>query len=97
MATRTFGELKKEAEASGGFSNHPAGTFTMMVAEATVKRGSSQQAQIQVKLQTVDQGPEYGKTLLNTMSPEKNNGEANAMFFQQMGAFGYNDPEPLWA
>lgn len=97
MAQRTFGQIREEAKKAPGYGNHPAGTFTMEISEATVRRGSNQQPQIQARYKTIDQGPDLGKSLLNNMSPEKNDGDPNPMFFQQMAAFGFPDEHALWA
>lgn len=97
MATTTFGDLRREAEKDGGFSPHPKGIFTMQITSADVKRGSQGQPQVLARFQTIDPGEYNGRSLLNNMSPKKNDGNANPVFFRQMAALGFGDDNALWS
>jgi len=97
MAQTTFGQLQEEAAKLPGYAPHPEGIFTMKVSNTEVKRGSNGQSQILARMETVDPGPDQGKTLLNNMSPRKNDGDPNPVFFRMLGALGFGPDNPALA
>ncbi len=97
MAQMNWDEMRKEAEKSGGFAPHPIGVFRFKVIEASLRKGTKGNGQILARLENQDAGPNNGKTVLNNMSPLKNDGTPNGMFFQQLGALGFAADDPLFA
>jgi hypothetical protein len=89
--------MREEAEKTGGFAPHPIGKFRFKVIEASLKKGSTGNSQILARLENQDPGPLNGKTVLNNMSPLKNDGTVNGVFFQQLGALGFANDHPIWA
>ncbi len=96
MATTTWSEYAEEAEkASGGFGKHPMGLFNMRVDTADTKPAQNDKRAILARMVTID-GPAEGKSLLNNMTPFKNNGEPNGYFMQELSALGFgreNNPQ----
>lgn len=97
MANMSWDQMRDEAEKTGGFAPHPIGKFKFKVIEASLKKGSTGNGQIFARMENVDVGPNQGKTVVNTMSPLKNDGTTNGMFFQQLGALGFTADHPLYA
>lgn len=95
---KSWSQMREEAEKTGGFSPHPVGTFRFRVIEASMKKGANGQPQILARIENIEPGSPYiGKTTVTTLSPEKNDGDVNSMFFQQVGAMGIHKDHPLWA
>ncbi len=89
MAGTTWGDYAEEASKAGGsFGPHPVGTFNMRVESAEVKSAKNEKKAILARLVTID-GPAQGTSLLNNMTPFKNNGEANGFFMQELAALGF--------
>lgn len=97
MANMNWDQMREEAEKNGGFAPHPIGTFRFKVTEASLKKGSTGNGQILTRLENQEAGPLNGKNVLNNMSPLKNDGTPNGMFFQQLGALGFQNDSPLFA
>ncbi|KKL44367.1 hypothetical protein LCGC14_2366390 [marine sediment metagenome] len=97
MAQMNWDQMREEAEKTGGFSPHPIGTFRFKVIEASLKKGTKGNGQILARLENQDAGPNNGKTVLNNMSPLKNDGTPNGMFFQQLGALGFTKDHEIYA
>lgn len=89
MPGTTWGEYAEEAsKAGGGFGPHPVGTFNMRVESAEVKPAKNDRKAVLARMITID-GPAAGKSLLNNMSPYKNDGDANGYFMQELAALGF--------
>lgn len=99
MPGTTWGEYAEEAsKAGGGFSPHPKGIFNMRVDSAEVKPAKNEKKAVLARMVTID-GPAAGESLLNNMTPFKNNGEPNGFFMTELTAmgFGKKDNPEFWA
>ena len=99
MAGTTWGEYADEAIKKGvGFGPHPEGAFNMRVESAEVKPAKNNKKAVLARMVTID-GPAEGKSLLNNMTPYKNDGDENGYFMQELAALGFGKLEnpQFWA
>lgn len=89
MAGTTWGDYATEAAKKGvSFGPHPVGTFNMRVESAEVKPAKNDRKAILARMVTID-GPAEGQSLLNNMTPYKNDGDENGFFLQELAALGF--------
>lgn len=88
MAQIDWGAYADEAEKHGGFAPLAIGTYNIKVETADVKPAKGDHYAILTRLVVTD-GPLVGKSILNNMSPYKNDGDENGFFTQHMAALGF--------
>ena len=97
MGQMNWGDYADEAAKSGGFEPLPTGTYNVRVETADLKEGKNEHKQLLTKLIVID-GPLAGRSILNNMSPFKNDGDTNGFFTSQLAAmgFGRQTNQPFW-
>jgi hypothetical protein len=88
MAQIDWGKYADEAEKQGGFAPLAVGTYNIKVDSADVKPAKNEHFAILTRLVVTD-GPLINKSILNNMSPFKNDGDENGFFGQALAAFGF--------
>lgn len=88
MGQMNWGAYADEAAKSGGFEPLPTGVYNVRVETADLKDGKNDHKQILTKLVVID-GPLAGRSILNNMSPFKNDGDTNGFFTSQLASMGF--------
>lgn len=94
MAEVNWNQMAEQAAKDNTFEPLPIGNYNVYVESATVDSNNGK-VRIKTKLKVLD-GPLAGKSILNTMSPLKNDGDPNQVFFAQMSGFGFPKEAPVW-
>ncbi len=88
MAQIDWGAFAEEAEKQGGFAPLPIGIYNIKVDTAEVKTAKNEHFSLLTRLVVTD-GPLVNKSILNNMTPFKNDGGENGFFTQALAALGF--------